>query len=368
MGQCLVCLSRSIEQGASETELKANAYSSSEDMKDTNYKNRNRSLVSAAAVLASLVGLASAQAATVAYWNFEEGSAGANVDRGGLGDGVFFPAVQDQSGNGYHLSTWSDGGGAGYVYSPSVAGSTLPLNGAPNNLSVRNTGGFPAMWTETGTALQTWSPSAWTIEVAFQPELSDSHRTLVGRDSRGANTAGASPNGDLSALYLQIQPDESLAIKYNDANGYWHEAISTPGLVQGFSAGSDPDGITGQWQGAAAVSDGSTLSLYYRNIELEGGWELVAQTDLTLSGSIDTALTPGTGDGGDWDAGNFSVGRGLYAGGHGDRAWGWIDEVRLSDSALTPTEFLMVPEPSTFALAALGLGVGFAAFMRRKRD
>jgi len=157
-----------------------------------------------------------------------------------------------------------------------------------------------------------------------------------------------------------------LAIKFNDVSGYWHEAISAPGLVQGFTFSSDNDGLTGQWQSAAAVSDGSTLRLYYRNVELGEGWQLVAELDLTASGSPNTALTPGTGDGGDWDAGNFSVGRGLYAGGHTDRAWGFIDEVRLSDVALTPDQFLMVPEPSSLALGLVGFGIAVATRRRNR--
>ncbi len=294
-------------------------------------------------------------AGTVAYWRFEEGPAGSSVAHT-TASGVFEAAVLDSSGSGNHLSVW-DTGGAGFNYRTDVPMRILPGAGLANNYSVKNNSSWPAMWTAS-TAMQTWSPTAWTIEVAFQPELTDSYRTLVGRDSRGTATI----NGDLSALYLQIQPDESLAIKFCDVNGYWHEAISQMNLVQGFSYSSDPDGLTGQWQAAAAVCDGSTLSLYYRDIELNGGWDLVAQTDLTLSGSPGTALTAGAGGAGDWDAGNWSVGRGLYAGGHGDRAWGFIDEVRISDSARTVGEFLMVPEPSLFALAMLG---GVALFGRR---
>ena len=90
-----------------------------------------------------------------------------------------------------------------------------------------------------------------------------------------------------------------------------------------------------------AVSDGSTLSLYIRDATANGDWVLIAQTDMTLSGSPNTALTMGTGDGGDWNAGDWTVGRGLYNGAHGDRAKGFIDEVRISDSALTISEFLL---------------------------
>ncbi len=294
-------------------------------------------------------------AGTVAYWRFEEGPAGSPVAHT-LADGVFEAAVFDSSGSGNHLSAWNNSW-AGFSYRADVPMKTLPGAGLANNYSVQNSGGYPAMWSASA-ELQTWTPDRWTIEVAFMPELTDSHRTLVGRDSFGSATV----DNRLSALYLQIQPDESLAIKYSDVNGYWHEAISAANLVKGFTFSSDPNALNGQWQAAAAVCDGSTLSLYYRNIELNSGWDLVAQTDLTLSGSSDTTLTAGAGDGGDWDAGNWTVGRGLWNGGHTDRAWGFIDEVRLSDSARKVSEFLLVPEPSIFALAMLG---GVALFSRR---
>jgi hypothetical protein len=78
------------------------------------------------------------------------------------------------------------------------------------------------------------------------------------------------------------------------------------------------------------VSDGSDLKLYVNNA-------LVASTPIV---SANPGLAVGTTDGGDWDAGAWSVGRGLFNGGHGDRAYGFIDEVRISNSALAPNEFL----------------------------
>ncbi len=273
---------------------------------------------------------------TVAYWRFEEGPADAPVSKGGVANGVFYPGVADSSGNGNHLSAWSQGGFAGYAYRTDVAAASVPETHAANNFSVQNTGDVPGMFTETGAAIQTISPAAFTIEVSFKPE-NGGHRTLIGRDSEGATPE----NLDYSALYLQMLPDNAIAIKFADVSGYWHQAVSDPNLIQGFAF---PNTAAGHWYHVAAVSDGTLLSLYLNDVDAETGYQLVAQTDMTISGSPNTALTAGMNDGGDWDAGNWSVGRGLYNGGHGDRAWGFIDEVRISDVALHPSQFLFTPE------------------------
>lgn len=306
-----------------------------------------------AVTLMSVLAL-SVNAGTVAYWRFEEGTDGADVDRGGLDNGVYYPACLDNSGYGNELSTWSTGW-AGYQYTSNVGLSEV--GGAANNLSVRNSGSYPAMWTSSDDAISSMTFSSFTIEAMFKLE-DGGYRTIVGRDSQGTATT----NGSLAALYFQAMPDNALAIKYCDVEGYWHEAISATNVFDSYTYSEDPDGDTAPWYSMAAVCDGSTLSLYLDEIGDGLDWELIAQTDLTLSGSTDTTLTAGAGDGGDWDAGNWSVGRGLYAGGHGDRAWGYIDEVRISDSALTVDQFL-VPEPATLAL----LGLGALTGLRRRK-
>ncbi len=169
-------------------------------------------------------------------------------------------------------------------------------------------------------------------------------------------------------------PGDALAIKFTDEAGFFHEAISAPGIVQGFDFGSDPEGLTGVWHNIAATSDGDTLSLYLHNGD---EYELIAQTDLTASGSPNTALTDGLNGSpggadilGDtfWTAGDWSVGRGMYAGGHADRAFGFIDEVRLSNIALSPSQFLLSPEPGSIAIwAMLGLALGGVGYFRMRR-
>ncbi|HEY3267288.1 MAG TPA: carboxypeptidase regulatory-like domain-containing protein [Armatimonadota bacterium] len=257
-------------------------------------------------------------------------------------DGVWSADVADSSGNGNALSVWTGAAWAGYVYKSDVPFSSIPQTGVANNFSVKNSGGSPGMWNNT---LRTWSPSAWTVEASFKPE-NGGWRTIVGRDSRAAATQ---PGGDANAaaLYFQLQPENRVAVTFQDVMGYGYTAVSAAGAVQGFDYGTDPDGLTGKWYSMAGVSDGSKLSLYLNDIASGKGYQLVAQTDLTLQGSTNTALTVGLGSGSDWTAGDFSVGRGLYNGGHVDRAYGFIDEVRLSDTALTPNQFLAAAPTDT---------------------
>ena len=288
---------------------------------------------------ALVMGFSSVQAATVAYWRFEQGPANTVVPHAGA-DGVFSGTTPDDSGNGNTLSTWSQGGASGYAYRSDVPATQIPRNGAPNHFSVKNTGAYPAMFTSaadsspTGINAQTITPAQFTIEASYKPEASASYRTIVCRDARYVATA----NGDLAALYLQVRPDDSVNISFTDVSGFTYSANTPPGWFYGFNFGSNPEGIGAPWYHLAAVSDGSTLKLYVNNL-------LVASTDMTTSGSPNRALAIGTTSGTDWNAGAWAVGRGLYAGGHTDRAYGFIDEVRISNSALAPSEFLFAPRP-----------------------
>jgi hypothetical protein len=157
------------------------------------------------------------------------------------------------------------------------------------------------------------------------------YRTVVGRDAQNISTS----NSANAALYLQARPDNSIGVSFTDAAGNTHSAFSSAGYIQGFDFPTDPNGLLSDWYHLAGVSDGTTLKLYVNNA-------LVASTPIV---STDPRLSNGTtngstADGGDWNPGGWSVGRGLFGGGHTDRAYGFIDEVRISDSALTAADML----------------------------
>lgn len=289
-----------------------------------------------------------ARAATVAYWRFETGPANAIVAHDGA-DGVFNGTTPDVSGNRNSLSTWSRGGYAGYAYRADTPFAAVPQNGTTNRFSVKNTGAYPAMFTSaagslpTGINAQTITPGQFTIEASYKPEASGGYRTVVGRDASGVSSANAS----LAALYLQIRPDDSAAIVFTDVSGYTHTASSPPGWIYGFNYSTNPEGTNAPWYNLAAVSDGFTLKLYVDFV-------LVGTTDLVASGSPNRSLAKGSANGEGWTAGAWSVGRGLYAGGHTDRAYGFIDEVRISNAALTPSDFLTAPRPGIARMTVTG--------------
>lgn len=290
----------------------------------------------------------SAHGATVAYWRFETGPAGTPVLHTGA-DGVFDGTTPDASGNGNSLSAWTQAGYAGFAYRSDVPFTSVPQTGASNLFSVKNTGANPALFTSapgsspSGINAQTITPAQFTIEVSYKPEANGGYRTVVGRDARNVATA----NPDLAALYLQVRPDDSVGIAFVDVAGFAHEAFSPPGWLYGFNFNSNPEGTGAPWYHLAAVSDGSTLKMYVNNL-------VVATTDLTLSGSPNRALAKGAVSGSDWSTGAWSVGRGLYAGNHTDRAYGFIDEVRISNSALAPGQFLAAPRPRITRISPSG--------------
>ncbi len=311
-----------------------------------------KSIAGAAALV--ILSCATSFAGTVAYWNFENGTVDAQVPHAGA-DGIFDGSTPDVSGNGNALSVWN-AGGSGFKYTADVP-ATGQVNGTPNHLSIKNTGGGPAAFSvdrnnnPPGLALNNTAYPQFTVEASYKPE-NGGYRTAVGRDARGV----ANSDGSLAALYLQATPDNRFAIKFSDLAGNFWEALTEPNFVHGFDFPTDPNGLLSTWYNLVGVSDGSTLKLYVNNV-------LQATTTITSTNSaLAVGTDPNAGD--DWTSGGWSVGRGLYNGGHVDRGYGFLDEVRISDSALAPSQFLsaLAPEPTS----ALGLSA-LAIVARRRR-
>lgn len=272
---------------------------------------------------------------TKAHWNFEQGTADTYVPYAPGSAGQYAGSIPDVSGSGNNLSPWST---SWEWYRAQVSAAATPQTGVANTLSVQNANNYPAM-SAIGTSLTIWSPSQWTIEAAIRPDSATSgYQTFVGRDSQGAYSG----NTALAALYFSITPSGSLRIMFTDVAGNNWELNSAANAVQ-----------AAKWQAVAATSDGKTLSLYLKNIT-DGAANYTLLGTLNISASANPAISLGAGDGSDWDKGVISVGRGLYNGGHTDRFFGYLDDVRLTTGALNPAAFLYSTPPA-FPAAPTGL-------------
>lgn len=267
-------------------------------------------------------------AGTVAWWNFEEGAANSYVSYNRSVAGLYEGSIFDQSGNANHLSVFAANW---HWYRPQVPAAITPQSGAANTLSIQNAGGFPAI-SSTGTFLRNWSPTSWTIEAAIRPDdATNGFQTFIGRDSYGA----FSGNPALAAMYFTVLPNGGLRFMFTDAAGNNWDLSSAANTLQ-----------DGKWHAVAATSDGSTVSLYRKNLT-NGDTVYTLLGTLNIAASPNPALSTGSGSSTDWTAGDFTLARGLYNGGHTDRFFGHIDDVRFSAQTLAADQLLHSTAPQT---------------------
>jgi len=300
----------------------------------------------------------------VAHWRFEgdgvstpsTGSSIAHTQGRTTGAPTGGLLVIDDSGNGNTLYGW-DGSQNGLDYSSSVPASWTGI--ATNQYSVENGGTAPRGFTwatqssPSGVNLDTWQPLQWTIEASVYLDASAASgwRSFIGRDGYGVATADA----NLACLYFQKTSAGFLRLQFTDVAGNVWEAAD-PELFQ-----------TARWYHVAAVSDGATLRLYKWDTVTDSGYALVAETD--ISSSADPRLAADTMSGSSLpldsvgDPMNWSLGSAMYnSGGQPENGqvdhWiGAIDEVRISDEAVDPNEFLFA-SPLIITDAGIAAGSG----------
>jgi Concanavalin A-like lectin/glucanases superfamily/PEP-CTERM motif len=253
---------------------------------------------------------------TIAYYRFDGGN------------------LVDSTGVSAHNGTvWAGGGTPGY--SSTVPVNPIPLTGAANttslSLATNTTVDFNYAFPFNGTN--------GTLEFWIDPDTSGP-ATYGDHDIFWTTTAGG---WDGNRFNISIA-SHGLSMDYRDATyfGNQHGVISTP-------AGSIPDGV---WTFVAIVKSGDNWSVY-----LNGS-----------SSPVSTSTTPS--ENYPTSTGWTIDGRQICGCSNGSIA-GLLDEVRLSDVALSPSQFLdaspsaNTPEPGSFVL--LGTGLVLASFLRRKR-
>jgi len=273
----------------------------------------------------------SVNAATVAYWRFEDGT-----------NGVVNGTYLDSSGND---STMDVNGVTG---TSDVAWPTVPRTGQANLLA----GNYVPTGADAGDYLRTDGSQYidtldlldWTIEATFM------YNNLTNYDALGARPGIVCKEGDLGVNgypYFKVQVDAPSGylqvITARDGGAF--RPINTSTVIE-----------TGKWYSVAVTYNGSA-----------SGTDREAELYLIAEG--ETTYTRLGGTSGPWSGvmlnGDlpWSIGRGFRNGTGLGYVDGIIDEVRISDEVLADTGFLgAVPEPS---LIYGGIALALFAFRRK---
>src|SRR3954452_18150106 len=248
-----------------------------------------------------------------AYWRFEQGPNGSLVSTA-ASDTVIDTV------NANHLSAFNSN--TAPTYTNSVPPKAL-RSGAANTLALSftadpHTGGGDDLFTQfsPGKPINNGTIAAgggFTVEAAFKTNNPALFAGIVGKEGQ---PGGSRPQ---PTFVLKTRADNSLLQVEQ-----WDGAAN---LVQ---VSSLAPLVAGQWYYTAVVNTGSTLSLY---LDSGSGYQL--QGSVAVSG----ALYQGNPASPNWDN-SWTVGRGQFNGAPADWFNGIIDEVRLTNSALSPSQFV----------------------------
>jgi hypothetical protein len=338
-----------------------------------------KNAVVAALAAAVLVAPLAAQAATQAYWRFEDknglpaipGDTLRSTPAGGgtTSGGNTVDLTSDSSGNGNELRTFhspndptSPDGVQRLDTSPEYVLDTpaliVPQTGAPNLLAFDFDRAPGQDQQPPGTLPNNAAPddiysqdnenqagpinamvfNQYTIEGAFNVDTLGLFQSVAVKDGSVGDVGGVGP-GPLPSMNVKLFADNTFNIETFDAAGAFHKVTANDLMV------------ADRWYKFAAVNDGSTLSLYLDSSD-GNGYVLQTQQAAVSGGLFNNDSV-------------WAVGRGWFNGVN-DFFDGQIDEVRISDVALSPSEFLFViPEPSTSLMLVAAL-VGCGLHSRRR--
>jgi hypothetical protein len=246
------------------------------------------------------------QPSTVAYYRFENGVAGATMGDESVG------SVVDLTAHGYNLTAHKNP-----VYDGNVAVQTIPLSGAANHGSAHFDGKSADISGTAGEGLSTVVFGDFTIEAYVWFDAVEDWQSVVGRDDAAAP---ASEGVGLSGLFYLSRAATTAKGKVHP-NCFRVELATTQ--HRQIEVDSDRVANPHTWYHVAAVGDtaAGTLSLYVDGV-------LVGQTNGFTGLFAPKANTP------------WTIGRAQYKKRPYDRLLGNVDEVRFSNVALTPAQFL----------------------------
>ncbi|NCD26456.1 MAG: PEP-CTERM sorting domain-containing protein [Deltaproteobacteria bacterium] len=251
-------------------------------------------------ILAVLRGIVPADGGVVGYWRFEDGGGGTAVDETGRynGDLTGFYYHDPGIGDTEHAQGWST----------NVSAATVPQTGAANTGSIHMGGG--GAYVDLSNGQDMFLGTSYTVEMFMRPDM-----PIIGSSVFGLS--------GWSGIGLSLT--ESLGVLY------WNMSFNSE-MPYTLATGVEIDA----WQHVALVKIPGQYSIYINGL-------------LEATGGVGS-----NGDGPYWFPGTDNSGDRVIGGDSGTFR-GWLDEFRISDTALTPDQFLCaIPEPSTLGLMLLG--------------
>ena len=260
-----------------------------------------------------------ATAETIGYWRFEEGAAGTHP--AGTVDEIIDSSSYGNHGTAQPHALGETGNMVDLTYSSDVPGSTINPGELSNDLSM-NFG----PWGWKGRCILVDDDDSLDLTTAITLEA---FIKWTGESQEGSNGIITKWGGGGASYFMRL-----------DASG-------KPQFYLSGSAGT----------GALTANTAVSANVW---THLAATW---STSDNTMRLYIDGNQVGSTGYSGTINVGTTSVEIGRLA--ESNPFTGNMDEVRISNAALSPSEFLIaVPEPSMLTLLAAGLGLAFC--LRRR--
>ena len=180
------------------------------------------------------------------------------------------------------------------------------------------------------------SGGGFTAEAAFNVANTGSFYGIFGKEGQPGLGRGLGFIENLPTFAIKARRNTGNTADFRDGKlqvEQWDAAGNLVDVV------SDNVLLANQWYYVAIVNDGATLSMYLSD---GTGYQLQG-TPVPVSGALYQGADPNNPD---WDR-PWTIGRAEFGGGPADFFNGQIDEVRLTNAALSPSQFLFAPPGDT---------------------
>jgi hypothetical protein len=309
-----------------------------------------RRILTAAIVGATACLSSTAWGDTEAHWRHEEGTAGALIP---AGPGT----VLDSSGNGNHMRTFNPAFTSA-TYTTAV--SPKPLGGGLANTLALD---FGPGGDDPGNNDDNFSEAApinaqlfnaITVEVAFRMDTVAGYQAVMGKDGKPLGDSPGEDNSPVPPFKVLIRGDDFPNAIPNQLFVEWIDGDGTLNSDVHFLASGETI-APNQWYHVAVTINATDAALWVATGS--GGYQLLDSITGDFAGPTGNVIVQ--------DPTNWSIVRGMFNNGVADWADAIIDEARISDVVLSSNQFLFVPEPTSWALAAIAAACGRRLARRR---